>query len=289
MKKIDGKFIAFEQNKILKVKIDKLKKTHNIDLKLVVILIGDNPASKVYVKNKSIKANELGIISLVKSLDSGVTEKELLELISSYNNDESIDGILLQLPIPDHINKEKVIDKISVEKDVDGFNSKNIGLLALGRPHVIPCTPLGCLKLLQSETSLSGKNVIIIGRSNIVGRPLSFLLTNENATVTLAHSQSKNLKDLCKDKDIIIAATGIPKMITKDWVNEKSIIIDVGINQVLNKDKKKILVGDVDFQKILPKVKAVTPVPGGVGPMTIHCLLQNTFDLALKRRKLKLV
>ncbi len=289
MKIINGKLIAARFNKILKVKIDKLKKKHNIDLKLVVILIGDNPASKVYVKNKSIKAEELGIISVVKNLDAEVTEKELLELISSYNNDTSIDGILLQLPIPNHINKEKVIDKISVEKDVDGFNSKNIGLLALGRPQVVPCTPLGCLKLLKTETSLSGKNVIIIGRSNIVGRPLSFLLTNENSTVTLAHSKTKNLQDLCKDKDIIIAATGIPKMISKDWVNEKSIIIDVGINQVLNKDKKKILVGDVDFQKILPKVKAVTPVPGGVGPMTIHCLLQNTFDLALKRRKLKLV
>ena len=289
MKIINGKLIAARFNKILKVKIDKLKKKHNIDLKLVVILIGDNPASKVYVKNKSIKAEELGIISVVKNLDAEVKEKELLELISNYNNDTSIDGILLQLPIPNHINKEKVIDKISVEKDVDGFNSKNIGLLALGRPQVVPCTPLGCLKLLKTETSLSGKNVIIIGRSNIVGRPLSFLLTNENSTVTLAHSKTKNLQDLCKDKDIIIAATGIPKMISKDWVNEKSIIIDVGINQVLNKDKKKILVGDVDFQKILPKVKAVTPVPGGVGPMTIHCLLQNTFDLALKRRKLKLV
>ena len=289
MKIIDGKLIAARFNEILKVKIDKLKKKHNIDLKLVVILIGDHPASKVYVKNKSIKAEELGIISVVKNLDAEVTEKELLELISNYNNDTSIDGILLQLPIPNHINKEKVIDKISVEKDVDGFNSKNIGLLALGRPQVVPCTPLVCLKLLKTETSLSGKNVIIIGRSNIVGRPLSFLLTNENSTVTLAHSKTKNLQDLCKDKDIIIAATGIPKMISEDWVNEKSIIIDVGINQVLNKDKKKILVGDVDFQKILPKVKAVTPVPGGVGPMTIHCLLQNTFDLALKRRKLKLV
>ena len=289
MKIINGKLIAARFNKILKVKIDKLKKKHNIDLKLVVILIGDNPASKVYVKNKNIKAEELGIISVVKNLDAEVTEKELLQLISNYNNDTSIDGILLQLPIPNHINKEKVIDKISVEKDVDGFNSKNIGLLALGRPQVIPCTPLGCLKLLKTETSLSGKNVIIIGRSNIVGRPLSFLLTNENSTVTLAHSKTKNLQDLCKDKDIIIAATGIPKMISKEWVNEKSIIIDVGINQVLNKDKKKILVGDVDFQKILPKVKAVTPVPGGVGPMTIHCLFQNTFDLALKRRKLKLV
>lgn len=239
MKIINGKLIAARFNKILKVKIDKLKKKHNIDLKLVVILIGDNPASKVYVKNKSIKAEELGIISVVKNLDAEVTEKELLELISNYNNDTSIDGILLQLPIPNHINKEKVIDKISVEKDVDGFNSKNIGLLALGRPQVIPCTPLGCLKLLKTETSLSGKNVIIIGRSNIVGRPLSFLLTNENSTVTLAHSKTKNLQDLCKDKDIIIAATGIPKMISKEWVNEKSIIIDVGINQVLNKDKKK--------------------------------------------------
>ena len=229
----------------------------------------------------------MGIVSVVKNRTQK-NEKELLNWFN-YNNDTSIDGILLQLPIPNHINKEKVIDKISVEKDVDGFNSKNIGLLALGRPQVVPCTPLGCLKLLKTETSLSGKNVIIIGRSNIVGRPLSFLLTNENSTVTLAHSKTKNLQDLCKDKDIIIAATGIPKMISKDWVNEKSIIIDVGINQVLNKDKKKILVGDVDFQKILPKVKAVTPVPGGVGPMTIHCLLQNTFDLALKRRKLKLV
>ena len=288
MKTINGKLIASKHNKVLKVKIDKLKKKHNIDLKLVVILIGDNPASKVYVKNKSIKAEQLGIISVVKNLDAEVTEKVLLELISDYNNDSSIDGILLQLPIPNHINKEKVIDKISVEKDVDGFNSKNIGLLALGRPQVIPCTPLGCLKLLKTETSLSGKNVIIIGRSNIVGRPLSFLLTNENSTVTLAHSKTKNLQDLCTDKDIIIAATGIPKMISKDWVNEKSIIIDVGINQVLNKDKKRILVGDVDFSEVLPKVKAVTPVPGGVGPMTIHCLLQNTFDLALKRRKIKL-
>ena len=239
MKTINGKLIASKHNKVLKVKIDKLKKKHNIDLKLVVILIGDNPASKVYVKNKSIKAEQLGIISVVKNLDAEVTEKVLLELISDYNNDPSIDGILLQLPIPNHINKEKVIDKISVEKDVDGFNSKNIGLLALGRPQVIPCTPLGCLKLLKTETSLSGKNVIIIGRSNIVGRPLSFLLTNENATVTLAHSKTKNLRDLCTDKDIIIAATGIPKMISKDWVNEKSIIIDVGINQVLNKDKKR--------------------------------------------------
>ena len=256
MKIINGKLIAARFNKILKVKIDKLKKKHNIDLKLVVILIGDNPASKVYVKNKSIKAEELGIISVVKNLDAEVKEKELLELISNYNNDTSIDGILLQLPIPNHINKEKVIDKISVEKDVDGFNSKNIGLLALGRPQVVPCTPLGCLKLLKTETSLSGKNVIIIGRSNIVGRPLSFLLTNENSTVTLAHSKTKNLQDLCKDKDIIIAATGIPKMISKDWVNEKSIIIDVGINQVLNKDKKKNTCRRCRFSKYSSKSKS---------------------------------
>ena len=252
-----------------------------------MILVGKNPASEVYVRNKSIKAAEVGIKSVVKRLDAKITEKEILKLISSYNQDNEIDGILVQLPIPLHIRSENVIDSISFEKDVDGFNSKNIGLLALGRPHVIPCTPLGCLKLLQGELNLSGKDVIIIGRSNIVGKPLSFLLTSENATVTLAHSKTKNLKNLCRNKDVIIAATGIPKMVKKDWVNNKSIIIDVGINQILDNNKNRILVGDVDFASVFSKVRAITPVPGGVGPMTIHCLLQNTFDLALKRRNIK--
>ena len=287
MKTINGKLIASELNNNLKSKISYLKKKYKFQPKLVVILVGKNPASEVYVRNKSIKAAEVGIKSVVKRLDAKTTEEEILKLISIYNQDNKIDGILVQLPIPMHIKSENVIDSISFEKDVDGFNSKNIGLLALGRPHVIPCTPLGCLKLLQGELDLSGKDVIIIGRSNIVGKPLSLLLTSENATVTLAHSKTKNLKSLCRNKDVIIAATGIPNMVKKDWVNNKSIIIDVGINQILDNNKNKILVGDVDFAEVFSKVKAITPVPGGVGPMTIHCLLQNTLDLALKRRNIK--
>lgn len=288
MKTINGKILANDLNNKLKDKIKALKENHNVIPKLVVILIGENPASKVYVKNKSVKAGQLGIISKIKQLDITVSEKELLKLISFYNQDVEVDGILLQLPIPQHINSEKVIDAISFEKDVDGFNSKNMGLLALGRPNVIPCTPLGCLKLLKTETNLSGKNIIILGRSNIVGRPLSFLLTNENATVTLAHSKTKNLKALCNNKDVIIAATGIPKMIKKDWVKEDSIIIDVGINQITDQDNKKIIVGDVDYSDVFSKVKAITPVPGGVGPMTIHCLLENTLKLAVIRRKIEI-
>tara|TARA_B100000029_G_C17401761_1_gene897323 strand:- start:98 stop:967 length:870 start_codon:yes stop_codon:yes gene_type:complete len=289
MKTINGKILANELNDKLKDKIKALKDNHNVIPKLVVILVGENPASKLYVKNKSIKAGQVGIISTVKKLDTTVSEKELLKLISFYNQDVDVDGILLQLPIPQQINSEKVIDAISFEKDVDGFNSRNIGLLALGRPNVIPCTPLGCLKLLKIETNLSGKNIIIVGRSNIVGRPLSFLLTNENATVTLAHSKTKNLKTLCSNKDVIIAATGIPKMIKKDWVKENSIIIDVGINQITDQDNRKILVGDVDYSDVFSKVKAITPVPGGVGPMTIHCLLENTFKLAVIRRKIGII
>ena len=289
MKTINGKILANELNDKLKDKIKALKDNHNVIPKLVVILVGENPASKLYVKNKSIKAGQVGIISTVKKLDTKVSEKELLKLISFYNQDVDVDGILLQLPIPQQINSEKVIDAISFEKDVDGFNSRNIGLLALGRPNVIPCTPLGCLKLLKIETNLSGKNIIIVGRSNIVGRPLSFLLTNENATVTLAHSKTKNLKTLCSNKDVIIAATGIPKMIKKDWVKENSIIIDVGINQITDQDNRKILVGDVDYSDVFSKVKAITPVPGGVGPMTIHCLLENTFKLAVIRRKIGII
>ena len=283
---INGNIIAAELNERLKKNLRILKRKYRISPKLVVIIIGDNPASKVYVKNKSTKASEVGILSEIKKLSVSTTQDQILKLISDYNQDKAIDGILVQLPLPRHLNSEKIIDAISFEKDVDGFNSKNMGLLALGRPKIIPCTPLGCLKLLQKVTDLSGKDIIIIGRSNIVGRPLSMLLTNNNATVTLAHSKTRNLKQLCKNKDILIAATGIPKMIKEDWVRESAIIIDVGINQIIDKNNKKKLVGDVDFTNLYSKVSAITPVPGGVGPMTIHCLLNNTFELALKRRKI---
>ena len=288
MKIINGKKIAAELNKELKTKLGKIKQKYSVTPKLLVILIGNNPASEVYVKNKKLKAEEVGINSSVIRLDDNVSEKRLLEIIFKYNQDKEIDGILVQMPLPPKITSSKVVDAISSEKDVDGFNSKNIGLLALGRPRVIPCTPLGCLKLLQSETNLSGKNVIIIGRSNIVGRPLSLLLTNHNATVTLAHSKTKNLRKVCRDNDILIAATGVPKMIQEDWVNENSIIIDVGINQIKNNEGRNILVGDVNYSDVFKKVKAITPVPGGVGPMTIHCLLENTYKLSILRRNLSI-
>ncbi len=287
MKTINGKKIASNLNEELKDKLQRLKMQNNIIPTLVVILVGHNPASSVYVKNKQIKANEIGINSVVKKLEAKVTEKELLEIINDCNKDSEVDGILVQLPLPSHINSNKIIDAISYEKDVDGFNSRNIGLLAQGRPYVVPCTPLGCLKLLQTEIDLLETSILVIGRSNIVGRPLAYLLTNYNATVTLAHSKTKNLKELCKNNEIIIAATGIPKMIKKDWVKEQAVIIDVGINQVIDAENKKVLVGDVDYDDVFSKVKAITPVPGGVGPMTIHCLLENTFKLSILRRNLK--
>ena len=287
MKTINGKKIASNLNEELKDKLQRLKMQNNIIPTLVVILIGHDPASSVYVKNKQIKANEIGINSVVKKLEAKVTEKELLEIINDCNKDSEVDGILVQLPLPSHINSNKIIDAISYEKDVDGFNSRNIGLLAQGRPYVVPCTPLGCLKLLQTEIDLLETSILVIGRSNIVGRPLAYLLTNYNATVTLAHSKTKNLKELCKNNEIIIAATGIPKMIKKDWVKEQAVIIDVGINQVIDAENKKVLVGDVDYDDVFSKVKAITPVPGGVGPMTIHCLLENTFKLSILRRNLK--
>ena len=287
MKTINGKKIASNLNEELKDKLQRLKMQNNIIPTLVVILIGHDPASSVYVKNKQIKANEIGINSVVKKLEAKVTEKELLEIINDCNKDSEVDGILVQLPLPSHINSNKIIDAISYEKDVDGFNSKNIGLLAQGRPYVVPCTPLGCLKLLQTEIDSLETSILVIGRSNIVGRPLAYLLTNYNATVTLAHSKTKNLKELCKNNEIIIAATGIPKMIKKDWVKEQAVIIDVGINQVIDAENKKVLVGDVDYDDVFSKVKAITPVPGGVGPMTIHCLLENTFKLSILRRNLK--
>ena len=288
MKIINGKTIAESLNQELKVKILKLQEEHNISPTLVVILVGENPASKIYVKNKKIKAKQIGINSIIKKLDASVSQEELLEIIHSYNKNEQIDGILVQLPIPSHINRDEIIDAIAYDKDVDGFHSKNIGLLALGRPNVIPCTPLGCLKLIKTETNISSKDVIILGRSNIVGKPLSLLLTNHNATVTLAHSNTKNLKQLCEDKDIIVAAVGSPMMVKEDWVKENAVIIDVAINQVKDQNNKTILVGDVDFSNVFPKVKAITPVPGGVGPMTIHCLLENTFRLTVLRRNLAL-
>ncbi len=286
MKIINGKILSDSLNKKLSKNLFLLKKENSISPSLVVILVGNNSASSLYVRNKEKKALEVGIKSYVVRLNEKIKEEELLSIIQEYNERSDIDGILVQLPLPLHINSDKIIDKIDIEKDVDGFNSKNIGLLALGRPNVIPCTPLGCYFMLDHFTTLKGKNVTIIGRSNIVGKPLSYLLTNKNATVTLVHSKSLNIKKICSESDIIVAAIGKPNFIKKNWVNKNSIIIDVGINVLKEKDGTKKIVGDVDYLKVSKEVKAISPVPGGVGPMTIHCLLLNTYLLAKKRRNI---
>ena len=286
MKIIDGKLLAENLNQELGKKIAIFTKNYRKAPCLVVILVGDDPASNIYVKNKEKKAFEVGITSHVVRLKKNIKEIKLLSIIQDYNDNNKIDGILVQLPLPNHINSNKIIDKIDIRKDVDGFNSKNIGLLALGRPEVIPCTPLGCYKMLEKVTNLEGKKVVILGRSNIVGKPLAYLLTNKNATVTLTHSKTKNIKDICISSDIIIAAIGKPNFVKYDWIKKNAIVIDVGINVINNKSKKKIL-GDVDFESVVSKVKAISPVPGGVGPMTIHCLLLNTYMLANLKAKLQ--
>lgn len=287
MKILDGKKLANKLNQELKLKIANLKSSKNYQPHLVVILIGKNEASKIYVKNKAIKAAEVGIKSTIIELDQKISEIEILSLIKKYNVDVNIDGILVQLPLPEHINEKMVIDNIIPIKDVDGFNIQNIGLLTLGEPLVIPCTPLGCFKILENCVNLEGSDIIIIGRSNIVGKPLSYLLTNKNATVTLAHSKTKNLKDKCKNYDVVVAAVGIPNLVKEDWLKNESIVIDVGINSIF-KDGKRKIVGDVDFENVISKVKHITPVPGGIGPMTIHCLLNNTYELSVIRNKFKL-
>ena len=286
MKIINGKQLAANLNSDLSNKIAQLKFKYGKTPYLVVIIVGDNPASHVYVRNKEKKALEVGIKSLIVKLDKDIEEKNLLNTIHKYNDNDEVDGILVQLPLPAHINTNRIIDEIRYDKDVDGFNSKNIGLLALGRPTVIPCTPLGCFKMLEHATKLEGKNAIVLGRSNIVGKPLSYLLTNKNVTVTLAHSKTRKIEEICKNYDIIIAAIGKPNFVKKEWVNKKTIVIDVGINVLKRQDGSSFIVGDVDYEEVSKNVSAISPVPGGVGPMTIHCLLLNTFSLAKKRNNL---
>ena len=283
MKILDGKLLANNLNKELSKKILLYKKEYGRNPHLTVILVGDSPASQVYVKNKEKKALEVGIKSTVIKLSNNINEKDLLEVIDKCNSDTTIDSILVQLPLPNHINSNKVIDRVSIEKDVDGFNSKNVGLLALGRPNVIPCTPLGCFKMLESVTDVEGKNIVILGRSSIVGKPLAYLLTNKNATVTIAHSKTKNLQSLCLNGDIVIAALGKPNYVKKEWIKQNAVIIDVGINVVGHKNGIRKIVGDVDYEDVFKKASFISPVPGGVGPMTIHCLLANTFSLTKNR------
>ena len=271
---IDGKKEASSLRLKLKEEVNELKKKFNDVPGLTVILIGELAPSQIYVRNKEKSAKEVGLNSDVIKYPENVDEKIVLKKIKDLNENKSISGILVQLPLPKHIDKKKIIDSIIPSKDVDGFHPVNVGNLSSGYESSVPCTPLGCYLLLKKvEPNLSGKKAVIIGRSNLNGKPMAQLLLKENCTVTITHSKTKNLKSECLEADIIIAAVGIPKLVKGDWVKKDSIIIDVGINKT-----DEGIVGDVDFEEVSKKAKALTPVPGGVGPMTIACLIKNTID-----------
>ena len=271
---IDGKKEAAILREEIKKEIALIKSKTNKVPGLTVILVGEFAPSQIYVRNKEKNSKEVGINSNVIKYSKDVTEEEVLKKIKELNNDDDVSGILVQLPLPAQINKEKIINAIDPLKDVDGFNPINVGNLASGYKAIVPCTPLGCLLLLKNiEKNLSGKHAVIIGRSNLNGKPMAQLLLKENCSVTISHSKTKNLKEKCSKADILIAAVGVANLVKKDWVKDGSIIIDVGINKLGDK-----IVGDVSFDEVKNKVKAITPVPGGVGPMTIACLLKNTLE-----------
>ena len=271
---IDGNKEAQTVKNEIKKEISDIKSKTSKAPSLTVILIGDYAPSKIYVKNKEKSALEVGIKSEVIKYPKDVSEKEILKKIDDLNKNEKISGILVQLPLPAHISKEKIINAIIPSKDVDGFNPINVGNLSSGFNSIVPCTPLGCLLLIKKmETNLSGKHAVIIGRSNLNGKPMAQLLLKENCTVTIVHSKTKNLQNECLKADILVAAVGVPKLVKKNWVKKDAVVIDVGINKVGDK-----IVGDVSFDELKDDVKAITPVPGGVGPMTIACLLKNTLE-----------
>ena len=271
---IDGKKEAEILRNDIKKEISQLKEKTNKVPSLHVILIGNFAPSEIYVKNKIKKSEEVGMVSKIIRYQKDVKEEEVLKKINELNRDKDVSGILVQLPLPKQISKQKIVNLINPLKDVDGFHPTNVGNLASGYNSIIPCTPLGCSMLIKKiEKNLSGKHAVIIGRSNLNGKPMAQLLLKENCTVTIVHSKTKNIKDVCLKADILVVAAGIPNLVKKDWVKANSIVIDVGINKLENK-----IVGDVEFESIKGKVKAITPVPGGVGPMTIACLLKNTLN-----------
>jgi len=271
---IDGKKEAALLREEIKKEILEIKNNNNKSPGLSVILIGDFAPSQIYVRNKEKNSKEVGITSEVIKYSKDVTEEEILEKIEELNNNDNVSGILVQLPLPTHISKEKIINAIKPSKDVDGFHPINVGNLSAGYKAIVPCTPLGCLLLIKKvEKNLIGKHAVIIGRSNLNGKPMAQLLLKEDCTVSIVHSKTKDLKAECQKADILVAAVGVANLVKGDWVKKDSIIIDVGINKVADK-----IVGDVDFDQVKDKVKAITPVPGGVGPMTIACLLKNTLE-----------
>ncbi|ARC87996.1 bifunctional methylenetetrahydrofolate dehydrogenase/methenyltetrahydrofolate cyclohydrolase FolD [Rhodovulum sp. MB263] len=277
---IDGKAFAASIREKVAAHVAAMKAEHGLTPGLAVVLVGEDPASQVYVRNKGQQTKEVGMASFEHRLAAETSEAELLALIAQLNDDPAVHGILVQLPVPDHIDEAKVINAIDPAKDVDGFHISNVGLLATGQKSMVPCTPLGCLLMLRDRLgSLSGLNAVVVGRSNIVGKPMAQLLLKESCTVTVAHSRTRDLPELCRGADILVAAVGRPQMIPGDWVKPGATVIDVGINRIPAPEKgegKTRLVGDVDFASAVEVAGAITPVPGGVGPMTIACLLANT-------------
>ncbi len=274
---IDGKAFSAKVQQMVTDHVTAMKADHGITPGLAVVLVGEDPASEVYVRSKGKRTVEAGMNSYEHRLDATTSQAELLALIDQLNADQSVHGILVQLPLPDHIDSALVINAIDPAKDVDGFHISNVGLLGTGQKSMVPCTPLGCLMMLRDyHGSLSGLNAVVVGRSNIVGKPMAQLLLGDSCTVTIAHSRSKDLAAICRGADILVAAVGRPEMITGDFVKEGATVIDVGINRIATPEGKTRLVGDCHYDSCAAKAGAITPVPGGVGPMTIACLLANT-------------
>ena len=280
-KRIDGKAFAQGLRERVGAAVSNLQRDHGLTPGLAVVLVGEDPASQVYVRNKGKQTLEAGMKSFEHKLPDTTSETELLGLIDQLNADPDVHGILVQLPLPDQIDSHAVINAINPDKDVDGFHLINVGRLSTGASGLVPCTPLGCLMLLKDELGdLSGKNAVVVGRSNIVGKPMAALLLAESCTVTIAHSRTQDLAGVCREADILVAAVGRPEMIPGDWVKPGATVIDVGINRIEGEEGKTRLVGDVDYASCEAVAGAITPVPGGVGPMTIACLLRNTVQAA---------
>ena len=284
---IDGKHIAAELRSGIADVVRSIQHEHSVTPGLAVVLMGDDPASQVYVRNKGQQAQEAGMNSFIHRLPSETSQVALLTLIGMLNADPVVNGILVQLPLPAHIDEKAVLHLIAPEKDVDGFHPSNVGALAMGEDCLVPCTPLGCVMLLKRQLGdLSGLKAIVIGRSNIVGKPVAQLLLREDCTVTISHSRTRDLAHECRQADILIAAAGRPRMVQGSWIKPGATVIDVGINRVAVADGKTRLVGDVDFDSASRVAGAITPVPGGVGPMTIACLLQNTLSATRRQHGL---
>lgn len=285
---IDGKAIAADVRKQVAADVANLKSAHGLTPGLAVVLVGEDPASQVYVRNKGKQTIECGMQSFEHRLPEETSEADILALVQQLNNDPAVNGILVQLPLPKHVDSNKVLNTILPDKDVDGFHPVNVGRLSIGERALVPCTPVGSVILAKTiQQDLTGMNAVVIGRSNIVGKPVAQLLLKENCTVTIAHSRTRNIGKVVKQADLVIAAVGVPEMVRGDWIKPGAIVIDVGINRVPGENGKSKLVGDCNYDECARVAGAITPVPGGVGPMTIACLLKNTVEAAKMQHNIK--